>query len=204
MGPLARTQLTNEATELEDRGSIPHKRMVRLARTQLAAFGASAAGIGSAQDPMNASTCSTAEASPGVPTDVSLDTSCGTGPSTASESFSASDSSGASGASGGPSGSTCLGANASAGTSPTTDLTSSCTAQGGATASTTSSNQGANAAQSRAATNGSSAGSAREAAGVLGIEGLPSTATEPASVALLGTALSVAGLALLRRSRRNN
>jgi hypothetical protein len=40
--------------------------------------------------------------------------------------------------------------------------------------------------------------------GVLGIAGLPSTATAPASVALLGTTLGVAGLVLLRQGRRKN
>src|SRR5256885_3707680 len=49
------------------------------------AFGGRAAGIGSAEDPTNASTCSTAAASPGVPTDVSLATACGTQPTSVSE-----------------------------------------------------------------------------------------------------------------------
>jgi hypothetical protein len=166
--------------------------------TARAAFAGSLAGIGSAEDPTNASTCSTAEASPGVPTDVSLGTSCGSQLSSASEDFSANGADG-NGAAGTPSGSACFLANASAGPSPTSDLSTTCTAH-----SVTSSPTATNTGNERAASTDSSAPTTDHARGLLGIESLPSTATAPASLALLGVTIGAAGLALLRRSRRKS
>jgi LPXTG-motif cell wall-anchored protein len=65
-------------------------------------------------------------------------------------------------------------------------------------------NGAGNGTQNGAPGNGSNEAASRQAAGVLGIESLPSTATAPASLALLGTTLGVAGLLLLRQSRRKN
>src|SRR6267378_4472205 len=167
--------------------------------TATGAFGGRMAGIGSAEDPTYAATCSTADASPGVPTDASLGTSCGNGPSTASEDFSANRADG-NGSAGTPSGSSCLGATTSAGPSPTADLSSPCTQGSGATSSTPSGagNGGAN----RAAVDGSSTAGTGKSASVLGLESLPSTATAPASLALLGAAFSGLGVLLLRAGRR--
>ena len=164
--------------------------------TATGSFAGAVDGFGSAQDPTNASTCSTAEASPGVLTDASLGTSCGTQPSSASEDLGANGSDG-SGVAGGPSGSACLMANGSAGTSPTTGLDTSCAAQSSASASTSSSASG----QNVTAAADSGAASVRESGHVLGLDFLPSTATAPASIPLLGAALVLAGVAVLRKGR---
>ena len=163
----------------------------------------SMAGVGSAEDPTYLSTCSTGEASPGAPTDASLGTNCGTQPSSASEDFSTSGSDG-NGAAGSPSGSACLLANASAGPSPTSDLSSSCTAQSAASSPTASTDGsgGASGTQNGTGSIDSNATTSRQAASLLGIASLPSTATAPGSLALLGLTLGFAGLGLLRRSRR--
>jgi hypothetical protein len=161
--------------------------------TGTGSFAGSLAGFGSAEDPTFASTCSNAEATPGVPTNLSVGTSCGTQPSSASEDFSANDTDG-NGAAGTPSASTCLVANASAGPTPTTDLDSACAGQTEASSPTDSS-------AADAVANANSAGNAK---GLLGINSLPSSATAPESLALLGMTLGGAGLALLRRSRRKN
>ena len=169
------------------------------------AFAGSLSGVGGAEDPTFLSTCSTAEASPGVPTDVSLGTSCGTGSSTASEDFLANQSDG-NAAAGNPSASTCLGANASAGTSPTASLDETCAA-GTGTGPVTNPNPGANtgASGTNSVENGSQALGRAGSNGfmsVLGIDSLPSTATAAgASASALGVALIVAGLLLLRRQR---
>src|SRR5207247_8205661 len=162
----------------------------------------SLAGVGSAEDPTYASTCSTAEASPGVPTDASLGTSCGTNPSFVSEAFASSSSSG-NGAAGTPSGSTCLRADATAGTAPTAGLNDDCTVPSSASPSSSSNNGSVNGAGGVGSTY-SRAGTSAELANVLGIASLPSTSTAPVSLALLGGALSGAGLALLRGSRRKD
>ena len=169
--------------------------------TGTASFAGSLAGVGSAEDPTYASTCSTVEASPGVPTDASLGTSCGTNPSFVSEAFASSSSSG-NGAAGTPSGSTCLRADATAGTSPMAGLNDDCTVPSSAGPSSGSNNGGVNGAASGAGSTYSRAGTSAEPANVLGIASLPSTATAPVSLALLGMTLGGAGLALLRQSRR--
>jgi len=162
-------------------------------------FGGSMAGVGSAEDPTNASTCSSAEAAPGVPTDVSLATACGSQPTSASEDFGANGSDG-SGANGAPSGSACFIANGSAGTSPSADVSGTCSAQGTANSSGGAiGNQSANGQSSPAAPTGFA--SERFAASVLGIASLPSTATGPASISLLGAALVLMGVAILRKTR---
>lgn len=166
--------------------------------TARAAFAGSLAGIGSAEDPTNASTCSTAEVSPGVPTDASLGTSCASQPSSASEDFFANGSDG-NGAAGTPSGSACLRADASAGASPTSEFSTTCTGQSVAGSPT-----GSNIGNERAASTDSSATSSDHARALLGIASLPSTATAPASLTLLGMMLGATGLALLRRSRRKS
>jgi len=164
-----------------------------------AAFAGAVTGIGSAEDPTRASTCSTAEASPGVPTDASLGTSCGRGPSSASEDFSANSSDG-NGASGTPSGSACFLADASAGPSPTADVNHSCGEQG-ATPPSGSSAGSANGSGNATPTTRSNTNGESFAATLLGIESLPSTATGAEPAMLLGTTLAGAGLVLLRRSR---
>jgi hypothetical protein len=170
-------------------------------------FAAGIAGVGFVEDPTFASTCSTAEAEPGVPTDASLGTNCGSSPSSVSEDFSASDANGNGGA-GSPSGSSCLQADASAGPSPSADLSGACAAQGGTTPSTgaSSGNTGMNGTPSGPASTDSRETNSREAGTVLGFEliGLPSTATEPASISLLGATLALAGLVLLQRARRKS
>jgi len=167
------------------------------------AFGGSVAGIGSAEDPTIASTCSTADASPGVPTDISLGTQCGTGPSTASEDFSANGADG-NGAAGTPSGSACLGASASADLSPTSDLSNTCSAQGGTTPSTgpNAGNANVNGANNGAASTDSRDGASVQRTILLGIASLPSTATSPEALSLLGAAFVLAGLGVLRRKSR--
>lgn len=79
-------------------------------------------------------------------------------------------------------------------------------AEGEATAPTPSGtgNESANGQQNEAAPTDSRAGSSREAGAILGIAGLPSTATAPASLVLFGAVLALAGLVLLRQSHRKN
>ena len=167
--------------------------------TATGSFAGGVDGFGSAEDPTNASTCSTAEVTPGVPTDASLGTSCGTQPSSASEDFGANGSAG-NGAAGGPSGSACLMADASAGTNPTTGLDTPCAAQSNASPSAMSGTSGASA--NAPTTTDSRAANVRESGHVLGLDSLPSTATAAASIPFLGAALVLAGVVILRTNRR--
>lgn len=197
-GPAADADASQTSVSTSD----SRVRVVAVA-TGRGSFAGSLAGTGSAEDPTNASTCSTAEVAPGVPTDISLGTQCGTGPSTASEDFSANSADG-NGAAGTPSGSACFGASASADVSPTTDLTNTCTAQDDTTPSTGSNagNANANGANNGAAsTDPSNNGASAQRGILLGIASLPSTATTPEALSLLGVALVLAGLGVLRRKR---
>lgn len=162
------------------------------------AFGGSAAGIGSAQDPTRASTCSTAEASPGVPTDASLGTMCGDQASSASESLSANGADG-SGTGGGPAGAACFTANASAGPSPTSSVGTPCTTQD-ASPTAFAAGPGESGAGGVASSPGETA--TQQDVDVLGFGSLPSTTTASASVGLLGGSLVLAGFLVLQRSRR--
>jgi len=162
-------------------------------------FAGAVPGVGSAEDPTRASTCSTAEASPGVPTDASLGTNCGTEPSSASEDFSANSSDG-NGTSGTPSGSACLLADASAGPSPTADLDNSCTEQGTTPAAGPPTENVSGSAGTTPTTRSSKSGESY-GTNLLGIASLPSTSTSAESAMLLGATLAGAGLFLLRRSR---
>ena len=199
--PSTRGPTADADTSDTDVSASDSKARANLHADAIAAFAGTAAGVGSAEDPTRASTCSSAEAAPGVPTDASLSTSCGTQPSTASEDFSANSADG-NGGSGTPSGSSCLVADASAGPSPNADLQNACAAQG---ATTTGSGAGLNGSGGTSETTRSNAsGSATvesHAGSVLGIASLPSTATAAESAMLLGGILAGAGLFLLRRSR---
>jgi LPXTG-motif cell wall-anchored protein len=169
------------------------------------AFGGRAAGIGSAQDPTNASTCSSAGASPGIPTDVNLATACGAQPTTVSEQAGANGADG-SGGSGAPSGSACYAANGSLGASQSADMSGTCPGQSAQTsaAGSTTGNQGTSAATTTNGAGGSGAGTEGFAASVLGLASLPSTATRPLSATLLGGLLAGAGALLHRRSKRQS
>ncbi|HJW48570.1 MAG TPA: hypothetical protein VJ726_04045 [Candidatus Limnocylindria bacterium] len=174
------------------------------------AFGGSASGIGSAQDPTNVASCTTAEATPGTPTDLSLGTACGAAPTTASEDVSANEANG-NGGGGTPSASSCLAANASAGVSPSAGIADACASPGGSTPSTTPATTGTNGGGGTSVGGGygstgfeAVAGAARTAAGaaLIGLGSLPFTGTAAESLGSFGVLLGMSGLALLYLRRR--
>ncbi len=84
-GPSADADTSRTTVSTTDSGGV----RATIISNATGAFGAWADGVGSAQDPTFASICTTAEATPGAPTNLSLGTACGGDPTRASEDFSA-------------------------------------------------------------------------------------------------------------------
>src|SRR5258706_1492691 len=203
-GPSADADASRTTVSTTDSGGV---RAIIISNAT-GAFGAWADGVGSAQDPTVASTCTTAEATPGAPTNVSLGTACGGDPTRASEDFSATGAGGY-GANGTPSSSSCLSATASAGVAPSAGIADACAAPATSTGSTgtapgdTSAAGGTGSAAERAAAAARATDIGRESlTAPLGITSLPSTTTALESGGSLGVLLAFAGLVLLYRSRR--
>lgn len=207
-GPSADADASRTTVSTTDSGGV----RATIVWNATGAFGASADGVGSAQDPTNAASCTTAEVTPGTPTDVNLGTACGGTPTTVSEDFSASEASG-SGGGGTPSASSCLSANGSAGLAPSAGIAGACTSPGAATPPTTTTTTnpgGAGGGKSIGSTGFAGIDAARPALTTdaarenawLGFGSLPFTGTARESLGSLVVLLGVVGLLLLYLRRR--
>lgn len=209
-GPTADADASRTSVTTNDSGVH-----VTIISTATGAFGAFADGVGSAQDPTNASTCTTADVSPGVPTGVSLGTACGGGsPSAVSEDYAASGSGGY-GTAGTPSAASCLGADASVGVTPSAGLADACSGAGTTPSAVTTPSTGAGdtgggavgtgttgLATERAGTAWTAEAGRQIAAALLAFGSLPFTGTAPEAPLSLGGLIAVAGLVLLGLRRR--